>query len=114
MADMDSKKPFDTAMLESLLEEMGDGAIAIDAQGRITWINENYHKLLGVAPNLDPRGWPIEQLIPESRMKEVVRTGRSILIDIMNFGDQQFVVSRFPLKDADGGANRRCDWVCVV
>lgn len=102
MADMDSKKPFDTAMLESLLEEMGDGAIAIDAQGRITWINENYHKLLGVAPNLDPRGWPIEQLIPESRMKEVVRTGRSILIDIMNFGDQQFVVSRFPLKDADG------------
>ncbi|WP_424981564.1 sigma-54 interaction domain-containing protein [Maritalea sp. S77] len=99
---MDTDKPFDTAMLESLLEEMGDGAIAIDANGLIIWINANYHKLLGVSPDVDPRGWPIERLIPESRMTDVVRTGKSILIDIMNFDDQQFVVSRFPLKNAEG------------
>ncbi|MCF4099298.1 sigma-54 interaction domain-containing protein [Maritalea mediterranea] len=102
MADVGAGKPFDTAMLESLLEEMGDGAIAIDADGVIIWINKNYHKLLGISPDVDPRGWDIERLIPESRMKEVVRTGRSILIDIMNFDDQQFVVSRFPLKNAAG------------
>lgn len=95
------EKPFSPEMLQSLLEEMGDGAIAIDEKGKITWINKNYHILLGISADVDPRGRDIEGLIPESRLKEVVRTGKSILIDIMNFDDQQFVVSRFPLKNAN-------------
>ncbi|MCZ4273847.1 sigma-54 interaction domain-containing protein [Maritalea porphyrae] len=94
--------PFSPQMLQSLLREMGDGAIAIDALGHIIWINNNYHKMLGIPKGIDPRGRDIEELIPESRLKEVVRTGNSILIDIMNFDDQQFVVSRFPLKDSAG------------
>ncbi len=49
------QKPFSPEMLQSLLEEMGDGAIAIDEKGKITWINKNYHILLGIPADVDPR-----------------------------------------------------------
>jgi hypothetical protein len=35
-------------------------------------------------------------------MREVVRTGEPIMLDIMQFGDESFVVMRVPLKDERG------------
>ena len=35
-------------------------------------------------------------------MRQVVQTGEPILLDIMEFGDEQFVVTRMPLSDEAG------------
>lgn len=86
----------------SLLREFFEGAIIVDAQSRITWIDARYRELLKLAPDFDPIGLPVEEVIPHSLMRRVVETGRPILLDIMSFDDRQFVVCRIPLKDAEG------------
>jgi transcriptional regulator with PAS, ATPase and Fis domain len=85
-----------------LLRDFFQGAIIVDQQSRITWIDQRYRELLQLAPDFDPLGVPVEEVIPHSLMRRVVETGRPILLDIMQFDDRQFVVCRIPLKD-DGG-----------
>ncbi|SHF83795.1 sigma-54 interaction domain-containing protein [Devosia limi] len=86
----------------SLLRDFFEGAIIVDAQTRITWMDKRYRELLKLAPDFDPIGMPVEDIIPHSLLRRVVETGRPILLDIMNFDDRQFVVCRIPLKDAAG------------
>ena len=86
----------------SLLREFFEGAIIVDAQTRITWMDARYRELLKLDPAFDPLGLPVEDVIPHSLLRRVVETGRPILLDIMDFDDRQFVVCRIPLKDDDG------------
>ena len=44
----------------------------------------------------------VEDVIPNSLMREVVRTGEPMMLDIMQFGDESFVVMRVPVKDERG------------
>ncbi|MFW5833847.1 MAG: sigma-54 interaction domain-containing protein [Pseudomonadota bacterium] len=88
--------------LFSVFEEICEGAISVDAEARIVWISDKYRELLGVPPSEQVLGQPIEEIIPESRMRDVVATGQPILLDIMRFGARHFVVSRLPLKDDNG------------
>ncbi|HEV7345029.1 MAG TPA: sigma 54-interacting transcriptional regulator [Devosia sp.] len=86
----------------SLLRDFFEGAIIVDAQTRITWMDARYRDLLKLDPAFNPLGLPVEDVIPHSLLRRVVETGRPILLDIMNFDDRQFVVCRIPLKDDDG------------
>jgi transcriptional regulator with PAS, ATPase and Fis domain len=86
----------------SLLREYFGGAVIVDAQSCITWIDARYRELLKLAPDFDPVGLPVEEVIPHSLMRRVVETGKPILLDIMRFDDRQFVVCRIPLKDETG------------
>ncbi len=85
-----------------LFEELCEGTIAVDAQARIVWINERYRSLLGLGETEPVLGREIEEVIPHSMMRQVVETGRPILLDIMEFQDRWFVVSRIPMKDTEG------------
>ncbi|WIJ26875.1 sigma-54 interaction domain-containing protein [Devosia sp. RR2S18] len=86
----------------SLLRDFFEGAIIVDAQTRITWMDTRYRELLKLDPAFNPLGLPVEDVIPHSLLRRVVETGRPILLDIMDFDDRQFVVCRIPLKDDDG------------
>ncbi|KAB2916354.1 MAG: PAS domain-containing protein [Hyphomicrobiaceae bacterium] len=88
--------------LFGLLEQMCEGAVSVDHNARIVWINDKYRALLGIDPQEDVIGRDIETVIPESMMRHVVETGRPILLDIMKFSDQNLVVSRLPLSDERG------------
>ncbi len=85
-----------------LLREYFEGAIVVDADTRITWIDKRYRELLKLDPDFDPVGLSVEQVLPHSLLRRVVQTGRPILLDIMDFDDRQFVVCRIPLKDEHG------------
>ncbi len=84
------------------LDQLCEGCIAIDAEARVIWINDKYLAMLGLARVEDALGREIEEIIPKSMMREVVRTAKPILLDIMEFGRQSFVVTRMPLFDGDG------------
>ncbi|MHA6297545.1 sigma-54 interaction domain-containing protein [Devosia sp. CAU 1758] len=84
------------------LGESFKGAITVDASARITWIDDRYCELLGIAPDAAFVGLPVEQVIPHSLLRRVVETGRPMLIDIMAFDDKQFVVCRLPLRNEEG------------
>ncbi len=88
--------------LFALFEELCEGAIAVDRQARIVWINEKYRSLLGLREDEPVIGRSVEEIIPHSLMRHIVETGRPILLDLMQFGDRWFVVTRMPLKNHDG------------
>jgi transcriptional regulator with PAS, ATPase and Fis domain len=89
----------------SLLRDYLQGAVIVDQQARITWIDQRYRELLRLPPDFDCHGLPVEQVIPHSLMRRVVETGRPILVDIMEFDERQLVVCRIPLKDEAGAVN---------
>lgn len=84
------------------LDKLCEGALAVDRQARIVWINEKYVSTLGLRSVEEAMGREVEEVIPNSLMREVVQTGQPILLDILEFGDQSFVVTRMPLADEAG------------
>jgi transcriptional regulator with PAS, ATPase and Fis domain len=97
--------------LLGMIDEMIDGAILIDKDARIVWLNEKHVWFsakqmallgLGLRSFSEAVGMPVERLIPHSRMREVVETGRSLPLDIMQYGEHTLLVSRLPLRDESG------------
>lgn len=85
-----------------MFEQASAGAIAVDKNSRITWINSRYAKLLGLADTHGVIGRSVLSVIPHSRMPEVVESGRPLLLDIMEYHTQQLVVTRLPFFNDDG------------
>jgi transcriptional regulator with PAS, ATPase and Fis domain len=86
----------------NLLREYFEGAIMVDSQAHITWLDGRYRRLLKMADDFEPLGLPVEDILPNSQLRKVVETGRPNLLDIMKIGDRQLVVCRIPLKDEEG------------
>ncbi|GGF20057.1 sigma-54-dependent Fis family transcriptional regulator [Aliidongia dinghuensis] len=84
------------------LDRLCEGAIAVDRHARVVWVNEKYATLLGLPSAEAPVGRDVEEIIPNSLMRQVVQTGQPILLDIMEFGSQPLVVTRMPLEDEAG------------
>ena len=85
-----------------MLDEVVDGFSLVDTDARIVWLNDKQAELMGLASVEEAVGVEIERFIPHSRMREVVETGRSIPIDIMQYGDRTLMVSRLPLRNKRG------------
>ena len=88
------------------LNNMCEGAMAVDANARIVWISATT-ATLGLASAADALGKEVEEVLPNSLMREVVRTGQPLLLDIMAFGEQSLVVTRMPILDEDGKGHGR-------
>jgi len=84
------------------LEKMCEGAIIVDRDARIIWMSEKYAARLYGGDPQEAVGKVVEDVIPNSLMREVVRTGEPIMLDIMQFDDESFVVMRMPIKDERG------------
>jgi transcriptional regulator with PAS, ATPase and Fis domain len=81
------------------LEDLCEGAIAIDRAGRVVYVNEKYLHSLRLSNVSEAIGRPIEEIIPNSLMRRVAETGKPILLDIMELGGEQLVVTRMPIED---------------
>jgi len=79
-----------------------EGTIAVNRQARIVWINDKYAEKVGIRDPASVLGKEIEEVLPASRLREVVESGQPSMIDLMAFGDEHFVVTRIPLRDEDG------------
>ena len=99
----DNLRELATRTLLSRFADMCEGAVIVDAEARVVWMNERYPARLGIVDPAAAIGQPIEQVIPNSLMRQVIETGRPIMLDIMDFGEESFVVNRLPLRD-DAGA----------
>lgn len=89
----------------TLFEGASEGMVLIDREGRVVWINEPYRRFLpalGFAREDDFVGRPVSEVIDNTQMHEVLRTGQPILIDLLDNKAGTFVVSRIPLRDVGG------------
>jgi len=89
------------SLFESL-DNLCEGTVVVDRDARIIWINERYAMRLGAISAADAVGRAIEEVIPNSLMREVVNSGQPILLDLLETPDTTFVVTRIPLKDDQG------------
>ena len=102
---MTSREALQQLASQSLLAHFADlceGAVIVDAKANVVWMNDHYPLRLGIAHPAAMIGRPIEEVIPNSQMRQVVETGRPIMLDIMDFGAESFVVTRLPLRDEGG------------
>lgn len=81
----------DRAILHSLRE----GVVAIDADGRITLANNEAIRLLECAP--DVVGRPVEEVIPNTRLREVVRTKRAEYDQEQQLRTKVIITNRVPV-----------------
>jgi transcriptional regulator with PAS, ATPase and Fis domain len=81
------------------LENLCEGAIAIDRAGNVVYVNEKYLHALHLNHASEAIGRPIEEIIPNSLMRRVAETGEPILLDIMELGGEQLLVTRMPIED---------------
>jgi len=81
--------------------EIAEGCLVVDRNVRVVMISDRYAANLGVAP-ADVLGQEIESFLPNSLMRQVVVTGRPILLEIFEARDHTFVVTRIPIRDEQG------------
>ena len=82
--------------------ELSEGLLIVDREARIVWMNEQYPHHLQLPDPAAVIGKPVEEVIPNSQMRSVVTSGRPIMLDIMDFGSESFVVMRLPVRDESG------------
>lgn len=102
MTSADELRELASETLLAHYAEYCEGAVIVDNQARVVWMNERYPERLGIAVPECVVGQEIEKVIPNSLMRLVVETGRPIMLDIMEYGEAAFVVTRLPLHDKSG------------
>ena len=102
LLDYDRIRRLSMQSLFESLESLCEGTVVVDHEARIVWINERYALRLGARSAADAIGRAIEEIIPSSLMREVVKTGQPILLDLMETSNTTFVVTRIPIKDHSG------------
>jgi transcriptional regulator with PAS, ATPase and Fis domain len=81
------------------------GMMVVDRQHRIVWISEGYKHFLpalGFAHEQDFVGRPVEEVVPNTLMNQVIESGRPIVLDLLTNKAGTFLVSRLPLRDESG------------
>ncbi|MBB5405742.1 transcriptional regulator with PAS, ATPase and Fis domain [Paraburkholderia atlantica] len=79
-----------------------EGTLIVDRQAKVVWISEKYAAHFGFADPKIAIGLDCETVVPNSLMREVVKTGKPILLDILETEREPFIVTRLPLKDDNG------------
>ncbi|HHN64554.1 MAG TPA: PAS domain S-box protein, partial [Nitrospirae bacterium] len=85
-------------LFKEILEHLRDGVIVVDSSGIVTYLNRQAQRITG----LDPQkvlGRPAVDVIPNSRLNRVVKTGRPEIGKKQQIGETVIITNRYPLKD---------------
>ncbi|MFT3777328.1 MAG: sigma 54-interacting transcriptional regulator [Ottowia sp.] len=88
-----------------LFASASEGMVLVDRDARVVWINDQYRRFLpalGFPREEDFVGHPVSDVIQNTQMHEVLRTGKPMLIDVLSNRAGTFGVSRIPLRDDAG------------
>ncbi|MEB0042952.1 MULTISPECIES: sigma 54-interacting transcriptional regulator [unclassified Pseudomonas] len=108
MKDSDSLKDYQRVRrlairsLFEIIEQSSEGTVIVDKDARIVWINERYARRFGLHDASMAVGQPCESVIPGSLLRDVVNSGRPILLDMMDTAKDPLVVMRLPINDDEG------------
>lgn len=81
---------------EALLEAIKEGILAVDYQGRITVINSEARRILGIQNNA--QGQNIEKILPDSKLIEVMKSGIVEHNQEQRIGNARVMVNKVPIK----------------
>jgi len=80
------------------------GMMVVDRGHRIVWISEGYKRFLPALGHeeSDFVGRRVEEVVPNTLMAQVIDSGQPILVDLLTNQAGTFLVSRLPLRNAQG------------
>lgn len=84
---------------KAVLESIREGILAVNQQGMVTSANRFALQLLQLAENEEILGKHIEDVLPNTRLPEVMRSGEAEFDREMVIGDHEVVVNRVPITD---------------
>ena len=84
----------------ALLESIREGIIAINEKGEVTVMNQQAVQILGFTPE-EALGKPIEMMLPETRMLEVLKTGKGEHDQEMLIQEEEVIVNRVPILEQE-------------
>ena len=84
----------------AILESIREGVVAIYDEGRVTMIDHEAAKILDIPP-VSGIGTPIESILPQTRMIEVLKSGEGQFDQEMMVGGIELVVNRVPIWQND-------------
>lgn len=102
LTDYQSVRQLAIRSLFEIFEQFSEGTLIVDREARIVWINQRYAQRFGLQNAEQAIGRPVEQVIPSSLMREVVRSGKPMLLDILDIPRDPLVVMRVPIRDDAG------------
>ncbi|MBV7275728.1 sigma 54-interacting transcriptional regulator [Clostridium sp. PL3] len=86
----------DSAILNLTMDTLYDGVIAINKEGYITMIGKGYAKVFEKKKE-EIVGKHITEIVEETRLPIVVKTGQAEIGELFKINDQYLVVSRIPI-----------------
>jgi two-component system, CitB family, sensor kinase len=81
----------------AILESIHEGIIAIDTDGKITVVNETAHTILKVPNHILLRGKRIEEVLVNTHLLEVVRTGQAEYDQEIIIMGEVYLANRIPI-----------------
>ena len=94
-------EPYEIARLamekEAILQSIHEGILAVNREGQITLVNQQARRFLGLPPVHAVVGQPIQDIVPNSRLLEVMERGEHQFDQDMWLGDHPVVVNRVPI-----------------
>jgi transcriptional regulator with PAS, ATPase and Fis domain len=80
------------------------GMLVIDRDCRIVWISDGYKRFLPALGHAEESfvGRRVDEVVPNTLMPQVIASGKPILVDLLSNQAGSFIVSRLPLRGAQG------------
>ena len=100
LADFAGSVDFAHDILSHFLTNPFEAITVVDAEGRLRWISPVHARFFGIKRG-EGVGQPADQVIENTRLPEVARTGRTEIGQVQNMRGVDRVVSRFPIKRGD-------------
>ncbi len=103
-ADADGVLKLAAQSLFDTFAQTAMGMMVVDRGHRIVWISEGYKRFLPALGHAEADfvGRRVEEVVPNTMMAQVIETGQAIVVDLLTNQAGTFLVSRLPLRDAQG------------
>lgn len=99
MADTMAEIENSIDMLDEILSYAYEGYVLVDADGKI--VKMNYEKLMGIKEE-EVIGLPVEEIIENTRMHIIVKTGKKEIKDVQRIQGYDMITNRIPIiKDGE-------------
>lgn len=82
--------------VEEILNLSGKRVVVVDREGIIRYINAGYCQFFGITPE-DALGRPVQEVIENTRMHIVVKTGKPELAALQPVNGSEMIANRFPI-----------------
>ncbi|WP_147534982.1 sigma-54 interaction domain-containing protein [Bacillus marasmi] len=82
--------------VEEILNLSGKRIVVVDTDGTICYINAGYCQFLGIKPE-DALGRPVQDVIENTRMHIVVKTGKPELAALQPIKGSEMIANRYPI-----------------